>query len=371
MKIAIICDPVDLDQKTGIPVYCEQMVREFMKDATNQYVFFHMKENPIFNGFENVVFPSGQTFWIKNAIRNLWRKFYLMPREFRRRNIQIVHELNTIGSHIFDPFRKYRSIITVYDLTPVLFRQHHWFLTVLAFNLFVNRSASKADAVIAISEATKTDLVSEYGIPKEKVRVTLLWSKITDVVPADSPKYDFPFILSVGTLEPRKNVRNLIRAFVQLKETGKYPDVKLVLTGKKGWKTESIFTELSLNAAYADDIVMTGFLSDEQLVRLYNDCAVFAYPSIYEGFWLPVLEAMSLGAPVVTSNVSSLPEVAWDACLMVDPHDVGEIAEAIGKILDNEGLRKELAQKWLEQAKRFSWKKCAEETVAIYGSLER
>lgn len=367
MKIAIVCDPIDLDQKTWIPVYCEKIVRELMQDDSNEYVFFHMRDNPIFNGFENVVLQSWQTFWIANALRSFWKKFYLLPREFRRRNIEVVHELNVIGSHIFDPFRKYRSIVTVFDLTPILFRQHHWFLTVLAFNLFVKRSVGSADGVIAISQATKNDLIKIYGIDGKKIKVTLLWTDVLEREIDPSIEFDSPFVLSVGTLEPRKNLRNLIKAFVAMKERGDWIGVKLVLSWKKWWKTESLFDELALNKKFASDIVLTGFLSDSQLAYLYKTCQVFAYPSYYEWFWLPVLEAMSLGAPVITSNTSSIPEVAGNACLLVCPDDVQEISLALSEVLNNPDLRSDLIRRWIDRSKNFSWKKCAKETIWVYG----
>lgn len=131
MRIAIVCDPVDLDQKTGISVYCEQLVKRLKEDGSNEYVFFHMKENPLFNGTENVIVESGKSHGIFNAIRMLYKKFVVLPREFRKKRIEIVHELNMIGPFIFDPFRRYKTVVTIFDLTPVIFKKYHNFLNVL------------------------------------------------------------------------------------------------------------------------------------------------------------------------------------------------------------------------------------------------
>lgn len=370
MKIAIICDPIDLDQKTGIPVYCERMVREFMKDKNNSYVFFHMKENSIFNGFENVIFSAWNSFWLWNALLSVWRKFFLIPRECRRRGIDVVHDLNMIGIHTFDFFRKYKAVVTIFDLTPLIFRQYHWWLNVLWFNLFVKRSAKKADRVIAISEATKKDLIRFFGIHPDKISVTLLWTDILEREMADTPNFSAPFILSVWTLEPRKNLRNLVKAFVKAKELWIWKDVKLVLTGKFWWKLESFLNELSLHSSLRNEIIITGFLTDEQLVHLYKTCTVFVYPSFYEGFWLPVLEAMTVGAPVITSNVSSIPEVAWNACLLCDPNDVNSIANSIVSVLHDPKIRKRLSCLGIEQSKKFSWQRCASETLVVYEWLQ-
>lgn len=366
MKIAIICDPIDLDKKTGIPVYCEKMVQEFMKDTENSYVFFHMKENTIFRGFENVVFPAWNSFWLWNAFLNIWRKFFLIPRECRRRKVDVVHDLNMIGVHTFDYFRKYKAVVTIFDLTPLLFRQYHWWLNVLWFNLFVKRSAMNADRVIAISEATKADIVRFFNIPPDKITVTLLWTDILERASIDEPKIPAPFVLSVWTLEPRKNLRNLVKAFVRAKELWLRDDAKLILTWKFWWKLDSFLDELSFHSPYREQIIITGFLTNEQLAHLYKTCTVFVYPSFYEWFWLPVLEAMTMGAPVVTSNVSSMPEVAWDACLLCDPSDVEMIANCIISIFADSKLRSRLSSLGIEQSKKFSWELCAHKTISTY-----
>lgn len=131
LRIGIVCDPVDLDQKTGISVYCEQLIKRLKSDSQHEYVFFHMRENPLFEGTENVVLKSGKSTGIINAFFMLWKKFVLLPLEFRKRKLDVVHELNMIGPFIFDPFRKYKAIVTIFDLTPILFKQHHGFLNFL------------------------------------------------------------------------------------------------------------------------------------------------------------------------------------------------------------------------------------------------
>lgn len=137
MRIAIVCDPVDLESKTGISVYCEQLVKNLKKDQMHEYVFFHMRENPLFEGVEDIFFTSPTSLPIFSGLWMAWKKFFLIPREIRRRKIDLVHDFNTIGPHTFDFFRKYKVVTTIFDITPVLFKKHHSFINVFAFNLFV------------------------------------------------------------------------------------------------------------------------------------------------------------------------------------------------------------------------------------------
>ncbi|NEP55029.1 MAG: glycosyltransferase family 4 protein, partial [Moorea sp. SIO3C2] len=184
-----------------------------------------------------------------------------------------------------------------------------------------------------------------------------------------SVNYDFaqPYILFVSTLEPRKNINNLIAAFNYLKQRHQI-EHQLVLIGQKGWSYESIFAAIA-SSPWKDHIHHLGYLSDQLVAWFYSNADVFVYPSYYEGFGLPVLEAMTLGAPVVTSNTSSLPEVAGDAAILIDPNQPIELADAIVKVISNSSLREELIRKGKERAMLFSWERTARETLAAYTSL--
>jgi len=175
-----------------------------------------------------------------------------------------------------------------------------------------------------------------------------------------------PFILYVGTLEPRKNIPTLIHAFAKVKKDG-FPQ-KLLLIGGKGWKYEEIFSAIN-ELSLTDQILIPGYVPDEDLVYFYNVADLFVYPSLYEGFGLPPLEAMACGTPVITSNKSSLPEVVGDAALLVDPLDVRALAGAIERVLANEELRAQLSERGLKRAKFFSWKKTAERTWEVYRAV--
>lgn len=369
MKIAVICDSIDLDQKTWIPVYCENLVKKIIEiDKKNQYIFFHTKENSLFKWKEEVILRSNYKFGLLNALYMIWKKFVLTPYYLRKNRVDIVHELNMINPCIFDIFWKYKTVSTVFDLTPILYPKLHWTLNSLGFKIFAKLSMMRSDIVLSISEATKNDIIKFLWIDKNKIKTTLLWTNILERKIDESISFDFPFVLSVGTLEPRKNLRLLVRAFIELKEK-KWIEEKLVLVGKKWWKIEWLFDELNLNKKYSDDVILTGFISDEQLTYLYKTCRVFVYPSLYEWFWLPALEAMTLGCPVITSDVSSLPEVVWDNWIMVDPNDIESLKGKLYELLSSEELRKTNIEYWLNRSKIFSWEKCARETIAIYEEL--
>lgn len=369
MKIAIICDPIDLEQKTWISVYSENLIKNILNlDKENTYYFIHSKNNELLKWNNEVIIKNLSNNSLLNSLYMIIKKFIIIPLELRILKIDIVHELSVFSPSSFDFFRKYKSISTFYDLTPIIFPELHWKLNSIWYKLFTKLTLISTDKIISISEATKNDIIKYFKTDKNKIITTYLWTNILDRKEDESLHFDFPFILSVGTLEPRKNLRLLVKAFIKLKEERNISE-KLVLVWKKGWKIEWLFEELSLNQKYKDDIMLTWFISDEQLVHLYKNCKVFIYPSLYEWFWLPVLEAMAVWAPVITSNISSLPEVVWENWITIDPNNELELADKLYSLLNDDKLRQDNIQNWLERAKLFSWENCAKETIQIYKKL--
>ena len=177
---------------------------------------------------------------------------------------------------------------------------------------------------------------------------------------------DWPFVLTLGTLQPRKNHRRLLDAFALLRHEG--IDAHLVIGGGAGWLAAPFFKSLE-DSQLQEFVHLPGYIADEDLPALYSAATVFAFPSLYEGFGLPVLEAMACATPVVTSNLSSLPEVAGDAALLVDPRDTEAIGQAIRRVFEDSRLRQELVRKGLEQASRFGWQKAARRLLGLYRQL--
>ena len=176
-----------------------------------------------------------------------------------------------------------------------------------------------------------------------------------------------PYLLSLSTLEPRKNLAHTIRSFAAIVQSNAAPGLHLVLAGGKGWLFDDIIYEIKLaGTAVRDRIILTGFVEDTDLAPLYSGATAFVFPSLYEGFGLPPLEAMQCGTPVITSNTSSLPEVVGDAGIMLDPKDQDGLCQAMLDVYNKPELRSQMSQKSLAQAAKFSWERCAEETISAY-----
>jgi glycosyltransferase involved in cell wall biosynthesis len=223
--------------------------------------------------------------------------------------------------------------------------------------------------------ATKCDLIERYGTEPDKITVvypgydeaTFQPVRDEEVIEAVKARYGIAgdYILFVGTLQPRKNLIRLVKAFADCRSP--IADCRLVIAGKKGWLYQEIFRRVE-ELGLEKKVVFTGYVPEGDLPALLSGAHLFVFPSLYEGFGLPVLEAMACGTPVVCSNASSLPEVAGDAALMVDPLDVEGLATAMERVLSDEELRAELTERGFKQARKFSWERCARETLAV---LER
>jgi glycosyltransferase involved in cell wall biosynthesis len=270
------------------------------------------------------------------------------------------------------------TVVTVHDLSflrfPAAFRPFQR----LYLGLITRISTRRAARVIAVSESTRQDVIAFCGVPGQNVIVVP--NGVTEAFkPADrgalaafraARKLPEHFILFVGTLEPRKNLVRLIEAFDTWRAAAQRSatrPVKLVLAGGKGWYYETVFARVR-ELGLGDEVIFPGFVSPDELPCWYGAADLFVYPSLFEGFGLPVLEAMACGTPTITSTASSLPEVAGDAALLVDPEDTGALAEAIGRVLNDPSLGESLRGAGLRQAARFSWMRTAAETVQVYRS---
>jgi glycosyltransferase involved in cell wall biosynthesis len=252
------------------------------------------------------------------------------------------------------------------------------------------KEAQKAGKIIAVSNSTKQDLIDFYKIPEEKIKV--IYSGIEqdfkkgisdEKILKVKKKYRLPdkFILYFGTIEPRKNLIGLIKAFeifkknFILKQTQsnikkkQFSNIQLVIAGEKGWLYKNVF-KMARQSSFSSEIIFTGFVNNSDKPYLYKLASLFVYPSFYEGFGFPPLEAMSCGIPTITSKFSSLPETVGKAAIMIDPYDIDEFACAMNLALNDENLREKLKKQGFEQVKKFSWQKCAQETLEVLKSLK-
>ncbi|MET0397516.1 MAG: glycosyltransferase family 1 protein [Longimicrobiaceae bacterium] len=269
-----------------------------------------------------------------------------------------------------------RRFITVYDLIAV-FRPDLFEAHVQDYVRSILDSIGPEDRVACISEATRRDLCGHTGIAPERVFVTPLAASRELFHPVDDPaalaavraRYgipDAPYLLSLNTLEPRKNLGTAVRAFARLVEQERIGDLRLVLVGARGWDFTEVFDAVERSPALRDRVLFPGYVADRDLAALYSGALAFVYPSLYEGFGLPPLEAMQCGVPVVTSDTSALPEVVGGAGRMVAPDDVDGFAAALGELYGDAELRAELGRRSLARAREFSWERCTRETLAAY-----
>ncbi|MFA7171541.1 MAG: glycosyltransferase family 1 protein [Candidatus Paceibacterota bacterium] len=365
MKIAFYADEIAREGGRGVKTYSLEIIKNLLEiDDKNQYCLYSSGDisEKIKSPKAKLIFAEpGKHFWAFSVFTKLIKKdrpdVVFMP----------------IQTFPFFAFRgnKPKVVVTVHDVAFRLFPEQFTFLRRKLLEFHTKRSIRLADSIIVPSEATKKDILRFYDVNPEKIRV--IYHGYSKKLVKNPEKRDeevksltanSPYILFVGSIQPRKNIVRLAEAFAIVKGSQKYADLKLVICGGKGWMYEKIYEEIAKNP-FAADIILTGSVSDELLSSLYQNAQFFVLPSLYEGFGLPVLEAMSFGLPVVCANNSSLSEIVGDAGLLVDEYDVQNIADKLEMLLSSQSLKAELAEKSLERIESFSWKKSAEETLQV------
>jgi glycosyltransferase involved in cell wall biosynthesis len=293
---------------------------------------------------------------------------WMLSLELAAAGLDVLHSPDFIP-----PFRRRcASVITVHDLA---FRLYPQLLTPesAAYYGQIDRAVRSADQIIAVSEATRQDMLRLLSVDAQKITVIHeaadpVYRPIADTTAIDLVLHKHqvarPFILSVGTIEPRKNLPVLLHAFRRLRDGGDHP-VQLAIAGRRGWLADDVYA-LCERLGVGEHVRLLGPVASQELAILYNAAEVFVMPSLYEGFGLPVVEAMACGAAVLVSNTSSLPEVAGDAGLCLDPQDVDAWADTLGRVLSDPALRDSLRRKALLRAQAFSWERAALETLAVY-----
>ncbi|MCL5771808.1 MAG: glycosyltransferase family 4 protein [Actinobacteria bacterium] len=305
-----------------------------------------------------------------------WNRRSFPPIEFKGFKADVLH----CPDYLILPTLNKNIILTIHDLSFYRFPEFNFEWFIKKYQSVVLKNAQRAKKIIADSQSTKQDIVNFMKISPQKINVVYLAAdeKFKAMAPETLKlkkdtlkKFKIPkkYIFSVGTIEPRKNFKTLIKAFNVFKksftESGNYC---LVIAGKTGWKSEETFEEYK-KSSFKEEIIFTGEVSDEELVTLYNQASLFVYPSIFEGFGLPVLEAMSCGLPVITTDTSSIPEIYPQSEFLLDPFDEVEMAKKINLVLTNENLKNNLIKFSLEMANKFSWEQTALKTMKIYYSF--
>jgi glycosyltransferase involved in cell wall biosynthesis len=285
-------------------------------------------------------------------------------------------ELFHATEHLLPPLRGVPTVLTVHDMIFKLFPEHQKRLNYWYLNATMPLYCRRASAIVTVSEASKRDIVAHYGL--DPARVTVIHEAAAPEFVPSAPgaldqvrrRYGLPeqYLIHVGTIEPRKNLTRLVEALQRLRQTGLA--IPLVVVGSRGWLYDEFFRRLE-QLELRNAVVFPGYVPSTDLPAIYSAATAAVVPSVYEGFGLPVLEAMACGTPVVSSHASSLPEIGGKAALYFDPYDVAAMSDAIAEVWGVAALRDEMRQKGLAQAAKFSWKRAAEETQALYESLLR
>jgi glycosyltransferase involved in cell wall biosynthesis len=367
MLIGIDASRATAARRTGTENYSLHLIRELLAQDSGHHVRLYFNEAP-----QPVLF-SGDLDCRVIPFPRLWTHVRL-SREMAASPPDVLF----VPSHVLPLLHPRRSVVTVHDLGYHYHPEAH----TLSQNLYLRWStrfnARSSMRVVADSEATRQDLVRLYDIDPEKL-IVVYPGRDESLAPVTDPpalkavreRYGIsgPYFLHVGTLHPRKNLVRLVQA-MSLAGSDLDRSLQLVLAGKKGWLYDDVLAEVR-RRGLSDRVLLTGYLPDADLPAMMSGALAYVFPSLYEGFGLPALEAMACGTPVVCSSASSLPEVAGDAALLFDPLHVEELAAALVRIATDEGMRDDLVGRGFGQLQRFSWSRCAREVMQVLEEVGR
>lgn len=374
MRIAIDATILS-NENTGTGFYIINLIKGLGKiENKNLQYYIFVKKDLV----PDVVDIAGDNFHIIDIdfkprfLRVIWQ-FLFFPFTLRRLRIDVLHSPNYITPLYSLGFK---IIVTIHDLTFCLMPEKYTITKRLFYKLLVPVFIKIADKVISVSENTKKDMIKLFKVPENKIYVTYESYPEYYTKPGREEKSDEVlnkfglkknFILFVGMIEPRKNVLSLLKAFYLVDD---YIDLDLVVVGKKGWYYSDVeeFMEIIKGESLNNKIFFTGYVSEPELKYFYQSAYIFAYPSYYEGFGLPPLQAMACAIPVITSDVSSLPEVVGEAAIKIDPSNIQDMADAIKDIYRNSDLRNKLKAAGAVQALKFSLENFALNTIKAYES---
>lgn len=366
MRLGIDCRA--MQGKGGIATYTYHLVKNLLiTDKINNYVLFF--DSQISQNLQNLSEQhncSIKYFPHRGLLDSLplVRSHILFSRFLKKQGLDIFHA--PAGS--LPLFYQGKTVVTEHDLA--IYKNPEWFPRFQFFskNIVVPRSLRKATYIIAVSETTKRDLLALFSIPSKKIQVIYEGGLDASLISSGKRESALDYILTISTLEPRKNLVRLIRTFALYRRNNPQKREKLIIIGGEGWKFKDIYKEIR-GLGVRKEVILAGYVGEKEKIRLLRRAKTFIFPSLYEGFGLPVVEAMSLGVPVICSRKGALAEICGNAAFFINPYAVRSIAEGLSKVLGDRDIREKLAKKGLERAKRFSWQKCAKETLEVYQNI--
>lgn len=358
-------------KRSGIGTYAYELAKRLERDGEFSFVgnvFNFLGRNDNGLALEGISMPVRTQKSVPYGVyRRIW---HMVPVSYSMMFPRA--DLSIFFNYIVPPKVSGKVITTIHDLTYLRYPETMDKRNLKRIETDIKRSIDRSDHILVVSEFTKWEVVSMLGVEASHISVVHNAPSITDKLLEYSclrEKYGIekPYLLYVGTIEPRKNIVRMIRAFEALKEQENIPH-QLVLAGGMGWNTEEIKRTIE-HSVWREDLVLTGYISGEEKNTLYANAAVFLFPSLYEGFGIPPLEAMHFGCPVICANTASLPEVVGNAAELVDPMDGSSIAEGIFRVISDDLYRDQLIQAGYVQEKKFTWERSAERLKRLCRSV--
>jgi len=372
MIIGIDGNEANVEKKVGVSVYTANLLHYFQKRANSDLQFrIYLREPPHYSSSFGLALPEESSHFTYRVVKGpaMWSQLFLPADLYLKRGINVFFS----PAHYAPRYCPVPVVTTIHDVAYFYYPQEFIQKDLYQLKNWTGYSIAHSKKIITVSKTTKKDVMKFYNVPDGKIEVVYngfekTESHLVGGFAETAKRYDIlkhTYLLYVSTLQPRKDVPTLIEAFSQLRAS--HPQYKLVIVGRKGWMYDEIFTRVQ-EQNLDKSVVFTGYLPDDEVVALYQNAFCFVLPSLYEGFGITILEAMSHGCPVITTYASSLPEVGGEACLYFEPKSPQDLLFNIDLLIKDADLRKNLIEKGRERTKQFSWEKCANETLQVLTS---
>ena len=363
MRVAIDASRGFLDKKTGIEEYVYQLVKNLRKDLADQEVVLYLRKDSLGKAQKVLKIPENWEFK-EIPFKYFWTQIG-MAWEFLTNSPDVLF----VPAHTIPWIHPKNSVVTIhgleYEHCPESYSLYsRWF-----HRFFIKKSCKWASKIVAISENTKKDLIDLYGVDGRKIKV--VYNGFTEISKGfkAGKKRKKNYLLFLGRIEQRKNVKRIVQAYDALRNSGKYKG-QLILAGKTGYGFGEINQTIKESKFYKD-IILKGYVGDQERFSLIKNADIFLFPSLCEGFGLPILEAQAVNTPVITSKQGPMDEVAGNNDILVDPLKIDDMVKVISRILDKPDLRKRIVEKGLKNVGRFSWGKCGKETAEILLNFQK
>jgi glycosyltransferase involved in cell wall biosynthesis len=359
MIIGVDGNEANVKKRVGVSVYTLNLLRYFQAHATKDMQFIvYLRSVPQTDLPKSTEYFTYKVVWGTFLWSQLFLPLHLWFYKLSGKVIDIIFS----PAHYIPRFCPFKTAVTIHDLSYLYFPDEFLKKDLYQLKNWTEYALRKSAKIIAVSKTTKKDIMHEYAIPENKIEVVYNgYENVSSKSTALNPM-PFPYFLYVGTIQPRKNLSLLIEAFSQFHSS--HPTYKLIIAGKKGWLYESIFSQVKkLNLT--DNVQFPGYVSNDEKINLYKHAVAFILPSLYEGFGIPLLEAMANGCPVLSSFSSSLPEIGGEACLYFDPKNSADLVEKMEYIIANRDHIKNLISAGKKRVEHFSWEETGENTFRI------